>query len=286
MCAHPWWALLRPQVEAVNKTWQLLSAFPLREHSEQSIANRDSKQDIGVLQEFSGKCAGEPGTSPRDHKDHKEPGGEENELRSLALAHPNLVVLQLDIRDLKSIEAAVQRVKACVKEKGLTLLINNAGILIKFIRLASETAETMARLFHTNTLGALQVSQAFLPLLKAAAQQSHLAGLSCSKAAIANISSDFGSIAKESGWLLSQVVSYRCSKTALNMLTRCQALEYKQFGILCIAIHPGWVKTAMGSCLLPTTVKKSTTGIVEVLSTLTEKETGSFLDWEGNPVPW
>ncbi|KAL8194588.1 UNVERIFIED_CONTAM: hypothetical protein K2H54_025533 [Gekko kuhli] len=201
------------------------------------------------------------------------------ELRRLASSHPTLVVLQLDIRDLKSIEAAVQKVEEHVKGNGLTLLINNAGILVKFTFLATETAENMARLYNTNTIGTLQVSQT-------AALRSPKKGLSCSKAAIVNISSDFGSIEKVSGWCLLQVVSYRCSKTALNMLTRCQSLEYKQFGVLCLSIHPGWVKTSMGTPLVPTTVKDSTTGIVKVLSAVTERDSGSFLDWEGNTVPW
>nr|XP_034975495.1 C-factor-like [Zootoca vivipara] len=213
-------------------------------------------------------------------------GPNAKKLENLALQHPNLVVLQLDIRDLKSIEAAVQRVEEHVKGNGLTLLINNAGILVKFTHLANETAKNMYDLYNTNTVGTLQVSQAFLPLLKVAAQRSLQEGLSCSKAAIANIASDFGSMEEVIGWGLSQVISYRCSKVAVNMLTRCQSLEYGPLGILCISIHPGWVKTAMGTCLVPTTVTESTSGILKVLSDVTEKDAGSFLDWKGRVVPW
>lgn len=36
-------------------------------------------------------------------------------------------------------------------------------------------------------------------------------------------------------------------QAALNMLTRCQALTYSEAGILCVALHPGWVKTDMGT---------------------------------------
>uniref|UniRef100_A0A8D2M2A6 C-factor n=1 Tax=Zonotrichia albicollis TaxID=44394 RepID=A0A8D2M2A6_ZONAL len=90
-------------------------------------------------------------------------------------------------------------------------------------------------------------SQAFLPLLKKAAQGSPGSGLNCSKAAIVNISSIGGSIASAFGWELMQVTSYRCSKAALNMLSKCQSLAYKEHGILCVALHPGWVQTDMGS---------------------------------------
>ncbi|XP_048372182.1 C-factor-like [Sphaerodactylus townsendi] len=192
-------------------------------------------------------------------------GSHGKKLKKLAGHHPNLVVLQLDVRDLKSIEAATRKVEEHVKEHGLTLLINNAAILIKFTCLVTETAENMERQFNTNTIGTLQVSQAFLPLLKTAALRSPMEGLSCSKSAIINMSSDFSSIEKMSGWCLSQVVSYRCSKVAVNMLTRCMSLEYKQFGILCLSMHPGWVKTGMGTLLVPTSVKDSTTrGWIEI----------------------
>ncbi|XP_010154016.1 PREDICTED: uncharacterized oxidoreductase C663.08c-like, partial [Eurypyga helias] len=130
---------------------------------------------------------------------------------------------------------------------------------------------------------------AFLPLLKKAAQGSAGSGLSCSKAAIINMSSSAGSIEEVYLWDYGQVVSYRCSKAALNMLTKCQSLGYREHGILCAALHPGWVQTDMtrsGSQKPPVTVDERIQGMVKVLSSLSEKETGTFLDWEGKVVPW
>ncbi|KAG6924441.1 hydroxysteroid (17-beta) dehydrogenase 2, partial [Chelydra serpentina] len=168
------------------------------------------------------------------------------EVIELALKHPNLVVLQLDVTDPNSIKAAAQRVEEHVQGHGLNLLINNAGIGRR-TSVENENMETMAIIYLTNTVGPLLVSQAFLPLLKKAAQQSTQTGLSCSKAAILNMSSIGGSIEVVPLWEVKQAPSYRCSKAALNMLTRCWSLEYKSCGILCTSIHPGWVKTRMGT---------------------------------------
>ncbi|KAG6924442.1 hypothetical protein G0U57_017337, partial [Chelydra serpentina] len=128
--------------------------------------------------------------------------------------------------------------------------------------------------------------QAFLPLLKKAAQQSTQTGLSCSKAAILNMSSIGGSIEVVPLWEVKQAPSYRCSKAALNMLTRCWSLEYKSCGILCTSIHPGWVKTRMGTEKAPQTVEETTQAILKMLSMLSEKENGSFVGWDRQIYPW
>ncbi|KFM02707.1 C-factor, partial [Aptenodytes forsteri] len=194
----------------------------------------------------------------------------------------------VEVTDPASIKAAAARVGEQLGGSGLNLLINNAGIA-KLNLLDTETLEDMSQVYTTNTVGPLLLSQAFLPLLKKAAQGSPGSALSCSKAAIINMSSYGGSIASPSGWDLMQVVSYRCSKAALNMLTKCQSLGYREHGVLCAALHPGWVQTDMGSSAghtPPVTVDASARGMLKVLSSLSEKDTGTFLDWEGNVVPW
>ncbi|XP_009981899.1 PREDICTED: dehydrogenase/reductase SDR family member 9-like, partial [Tauraco erythrolophus] len=111
----------------------------------------------------------------------------------LASKHPNLAIISLDVRDPASIKAAAARDGAQLGGSGLNLLINNAGIS-KLNLLDNETLEDMTQTYTTNTIGPLLMGQAFLPLLKKAAQGSPGSALSCSKAAIINISSSAGSI--------------------------------------------------------------------------------------------
>ncbi|XP_042653375.1 C-factor-like isoform X2 [Tyto alba] len=177
----------------------------------------------------------------------RDPKGQRaQELQNLASKHPNLVIIPLEVTDPASIQAAAARVGEHLGGSGLNLLINNAG-MAKVSSLDTETPENMIHVYTTNMVGPLLLGQAFLPLLKKAAQGSLGSALSCSKAAIINMSSSAGSIEEIYLWNHGQVVSYRCSKAALNMLTKCQSLRYREHGILCAALHPGWVQTNTGN---------------------------------------
>ncbi|XP_054856639.1 C-factor-like [Eublepharis macularius] len=207
------------------------------------------------------------------------------EMAARCSKNARLVVLQLDVTDPHSITAAAKEVEEHLAGCGLNLLINNAGIAQE-TTLDSETAQSMAAVYATNTIGPMQVCQAFLPLLKRAAMKSNCPGMSCGKAAIVNMSSSYGSITALDEWQRHQDVSYRCSKAALNMLTRCQSLGYGTTGVLCVSLHPGGVKTHLGAEKGVLTVDSGTKKILDVLSSLSAKDNGTFVDWRGQRVPW
>ncbi|XP_070616483.1 C-signal-like [Erythrolamprus reginae] len=211
-------------------------------------------------------------------------GEDTKELRDLARKHPNLVILQLDVTKLESIQAAQKEVEKCVGDNGLTILYNNAGIWF-FNTLETENAKDMMSVYSVNTIGPMQMSQAFLPLLKKAARRSSSQGLSCSKAAIINMSSNTGSNELMGYWEQIQLIGYRCSKAALNILTKCQSLQYSADGIMSVAMYPGSVNTT-GNPIPELTVQESTQCIVSVLSKLCEEDNGTFLDWLGRRLPW
>lgn len=217
-------------------------------------------------------------------------GARAQELKILASKHPNVVILQLEATDAASITSAAKEAEARLGGTGLNLLINNAGVMPPST-LASASAEDMLSVYSTNVVGPLLVTQTFLPLLKKAAQGSNQKGLSCSRAAVVNISTVLGSIAKTpETFSFVPVVSYRCSKAALNMLTKCQSLGYQEDGILCAALHPGWVKTELGNfqpgVQADLTVDESVSGLMKMLCNLSEKHHGALLTWEGNTLPW
>ncbi|XP_074769476.1 C-signal-like [Athene noctua] len=206
-------------------------------------------------------------------------------LQELAAQHSVIKLVQLDIVNLPSIRGAVRAVGSHLKDQGLNLLINNAGIS-SHATLCSLDSHEMLSVFATNVVGPLQVAKEFLPLLEKAAKGAGQEGLSCSRAAVINVSTKLGSIGLCLGVLEAPMYPYRASKAAQNMVTRCMAAELQDKGILCTAIHPGWVKTDMGTQKAPLTVERSVRGILAVLASLSQDTSGAFLDWEGNSLPW
>ncbi|KAL9839373.1 estradiol 17-beta-dehydrogenase 2-like isoform 2-T2 [Geothlypis trichas] len=147
----------------------------------------------------------------------RDPKGQRaQELQNLASKHPNIIIIPLEVSDPASIKAAAAKVGEHLGGSGLNLLVNNAGML-KAKSLDNEMLQDMTETYTTNTAGPMLIGQAFLPLLKKAAQGSPGSGLSCSKAAIVNISSLAGSIVSPFLWELAQVVSYRCSKPPVTV---------------------------------------------------------------------
>ncbi|NXB85014.1 RDH1 dehydrogenase, partial [Vidua chalybeata] len=189
-----------------------------------------------------------------------------------------------DVTDPNSIKAAVRKVQAEVGSAGLNLLINNTGTTRRST-LATETAENMSLVYTTNTIGPLQTSQAFLPLLKMAADAEGQHEMSCSRAAIINISSILGSIEVAEAWEERQDICYRCSKAALNMLTKCLALEYGSSGILCVSVDPGHVTPPLEQGG-PVTLEESVRGVLQLLTQLSATNNGTFWNWRGQRLPW
>ncbi|KAK4337010.1 hypothetical protein RND71_043965 [Anisodus tanguticus] len=151
-----------------------------------------------------------------------------SELNDLAKVNENLNILKLDVKDYSKYNEFYNNLFSIVGDKGLDLLINNAGILIRS-ELDDITPEKMIENFEINTVTPLMLTKSLLPLLKLSAQ-------SKKRTIVANISSKIGSIDDNTS---GGRYAYRASKTALNQVTKSLSVDLKSFGIECTAIHPG-----------------------------------------------
>jgi NAD(P)-dependent dehydrogenase (short-subunit alcohol dehydrogenase family) len=199
-------------------------------------------------------------------------------LHTLAQRYPERVhLVALDVADETSIEQAFRAVES--ETDALHLLLNNAGINGggRADRFGGLDPDRMARVFRVNAIGPALVAQRATDLMTAAAASERLP-------TVVNVTSALGSIEQTrsaSAWQ-----SYRASKAALNMLTRCMAFDFESRGVLAVAITPGWVQTDMGGAGATLTPEASVRNVLAVLDDLSLADRGAFLSWEGQTVPW
>ncbi|WP_166211293.1 SDR family oxidoreductase [Cognatiluteimonas telluris] len=198
--------------------------------------------------------------------------GKATALNALAGDHPGrLHVLPLDVADPRAIAELVREL-ALLDDDGarIDLLVNGAGVLHSGERFGSVGADNLLDSFRTNAMGPFLLAQALAPRLRDGAR-------------IANITSQLGSIANTTRF---GTPSYDISKAAQNMATALLAAALRERGIAVIALHPGWVQTDMGGAGATVTPEQSVSGLLRVIGALKPSDSGHFLDWQGEALPW
>ncbi|GMR62546.1 hypothetical protein PMAYCL1PPCAC_32741 [Pristionchus mayeri] len=198
-----------------------------------------------------------------------------------ALSSPKLHIIQLEVVNEESIAAAAKKVAEIVGEKGLDILINNAGIgYVTPLNADNISKAKILENLEVNTVAPLLIANKFYPLLKSASSKK-------GSAQIANISSALGSLedVPTVGSAMKCTV-YGMTKSALNMLTRRIAVEWKDDKIRATSFCPGWVKTDMGSQAATYTVDESTIPLSKLILALTEEHNGNFYHHTGEKIPW
>ncbi|OSD04959.1 hypothetical protein PYCCODRAFT_1432693 [Trametes coccinea BRFM310] len=74
------------------------------------------------------------------------------------------------------------------------------------------------------------------------------------------------------------------SKAALNMLTLKQKAERPD--ITFITMCPGWVRTELGGKEADLEPEESIAGILKVISSVTNADSGKYLRYNGEEIPW
>lgn len=198
--------------------------------------------------------------------------------------HPKTVAISMDISDEGSIAAAAAQTAA---HGELDLVVVATGILHRGDDVQPEKSlrdidpEAMMDVFRVNAVGPALVAKHFLPNLRRNG-----------KTAFAALSARVGSIGDNrlGGW-----VSYRSSKSALNMILKTLSIEHRrQFpDAVVAALHPGTVNTGLsapyqrrvpeGSLFSP---EKSVNDLLSVIDRLTPADSGGFFAWDGSPIEY
>lgn len=197
--------------------------------------------------------------------------GRAQPLTAQAAAHPgHLHVLPLDIGKDASIQELAR--EAAMLFDGLDLLISNAGVLVSGERFGSLTADDMESSFRSNAVGPVLLAQALAPLLARG-----------TRPRLVHLSSIMGSIGHADAF---RSPSYGMSKAALNMATVQLAHALAPQGVICVALHPGWVRTDMGGPNAMIDADESVAGMLRVVEALTARDSGAFRDYSGKALPW
>ncbi|EGV31787.1 short-chain dehydrogenase/reductase SDR [Thiorhodococcus drewsii AZ1] len=178
----------------------------------------------------------------------------------------------LDITDGSSVEALA----AFVRERfgRLDVLVNNAGVFpdprpgSAGSSVFEADLDLVRQALEANTLGALRVCQALIPLMEG-------------RGRVVNVSSGMAQLSEMNGGC----TGYRLSKTALNAVTCMFADELQGTGVKINSVCPGWVRTEMGGMEAPIGVEEGARGIVWAATLPEDGPSGGFFR-QGEPIPW
>lgn len=189
------------------------------------------------------------------------------ELLALCGNYDNLKVRQLEITDYQAVHQLTHEFEQ------LDILINNAGYYgPKGTSFGFTDVEEWRKVLEVNTIAPLKLVEALYSKMK----RSPIKQVAC-------ISSKVGSITENTsggGYI------YRSSKAALNSVVKSLHNDLNEEGFTVLALHPGWVQTRMGGPNALITVSESVAGLARVLENVTDKDSGGFYNYDGQPLPW
>lgn len=177
---------------------------------------------------------------------------------------------RLDVREL----AETDQLSHKLQDLPIDILINNAGVYPhaqngEFDRISYDD---WMEAFRVNTFAPLKMVEALVEQI------------ACSQLKIvATITSKMGSIVdnQRGGSYI-----YRSSKAAVNMVVKSLAIDLQPRGIIAVLLHPGWVQTDMGGRGALISTKQSVTGMKSILGRVTHSDTGKFIAYDGQHIPW
>lgn len=192
--------------------------------------------------------------------------------------------LAMDITDESQMMAAIKQIQTDTNK--LHLVINCVGILhrgeIKPEKsLKQINPDHLLTYFQVNSIGSVLLAKHLLPLL-----------CHSDRSLFAAISAKIGSIEDNylGGWY-----GYRASKSALNMLMRTVAIEYRRKTphTIVVTLHPGTTDTRLSQPFQKNvppeklfSVERTVSQLLGVMNGLTTDDSGGFFAWDGSRLPY
>ena len=180
----------------------------------------------------------------------------------------NLKILELDLLG----ENSENTLSDLLSDKPIDIFINNAGVGSSIQRFGVVSLKPWLEVLKVNLIAPLTVTQSIIENIKKGSDKK-----------IYFLSSQLGSIEENTS---GGMYIYRSSKTALNQVVKSLSVDLKPMGITVISLHPGWVKTDMGGPNAPVSIDESIKGMMKVIDTTDIRNTGTFLNFDGQGLPW
>lgn len=190
--------------------------------------------------------------------------------------------IEIDVDHIDSIKVA--REVLGQKIKVLDVLINNAGIAGSFPQPPLETDISIVKqVFETNFFGVIEVTQAFIDLLRQSPEPR-----------IVNVTSGLGSLTLQNDptWkhYLVKPAAYVASKAALNAYTIVLAYDLRDSAFKVNAVDPGYTATDFNNHSGPGTVQDAAARVVKAAMLGSDGPTGQFFSDDNTPEtgisPW
>ncbi|MGP5211594.1 SDR family oxidoreductase [Psychrobacter alimentarius] len=201
----------------------------------------------------------------------------------------NLYWIPMNICDEQSIQQAADVIKQ--QTAHIDWVVNCAGLLHTDAQQPEKALRQIETAFflqnmQVNALASLLIAKHFKPFLANAQRNTD------KPAVFATISARVGSISDNQlgGWY-----SYRMSKAALNMGMKNLSIEWaRSLKDVCVVVmQPGTVNTQLSAPFQGNVADGhlfspaySAECLLEVLNGMTAAQSGSFVDWAGESIPW
>jgi len=186
----------------------------------------------------------------------------------------NFIIEELEVTNHNQVDGLSQK----HSNTAIDIFINNAGTggpegmpgAMDYQKIDNMNYQIWRDILEVNLLAPFKVATSFHKQISIS-----------DKKTLIMMSSDLGSVSQNT---FGGLYSYRASKSGLNIVAKGMSNEWKD--IIVVALAPGWCRTYLGGAEAEIDPMDSVEDQQKMFESLTESDSGKFLDRFGNEVPW